>query len=39
MTIILALAHAFRFNAEFQPHFLYLGAFIIDMAIVEALLS
>lgn len=39
MTAILALAHAFRRNSDFQPYYLYLGTFIIDFAIVEGLLS
>lgn len=39
MTIILALAHAVSRNANFQPELLYLGTFLIDMAIVKALLS
>jgi len=39
MTIILAVAHAFSTNKNFQPTLLYLGTFLIDMTFLELLLK
>lgn len=38
-TIILACAHAFSSNKNFQPSLLYLGTFIIDINTVEFLVK
>lgn len=38
-TIILACAHAFSSNKNFQPSLLYLGTFIIDMNMLEFLVK
>lgn len=35
-TAILACAHAFSNNKNFQPSLLYLGTFIIDLNLAEA---
>lgn len=39
ITVILACAHAFSKNRNFQPSLLYLGTFIIDLNIAEALIK
>jgi hypothetical protein len=39
MTIIVALAHAFRTNQSFEPEYLYIGAFMLDLTILEVLLG
>ncbi len=36
MTIILALAHAFSTNKNFNPTFLYFATFIVDLNIFAA---
>lgn len=38
MTIALAIIHAFSTNSEFHPTVLYIGTFLIDMAIVDIIL-
>lgn len=38
MTIILAIVNAYGTNKDFQPVVLYIGTFLIDLAIVEAML-
>jgi hypothetical protein len=39
MTVILACAHAFSSNKNFQPSLMYLGTFIIDINITEFLIK
>lgn len=39
MTIILAVAHAFSVNKNFQPTLLYLGTFLIDMTFLDLLMK
>jgi len=37
ITIMLATAHAFSTNSNFQPILLYFGTFLIDIELVGAL--
>ena len=39
MTALLAFAHAFKTNENFEPHLLYFGTFIVDITIAESLLK
>jgi len=35
MTLILLIAHSLSKNENFQPQYLYLGTFLIDLKIID----
>ena len=39
MTLAIAIIHAFRRNADFQPTDLYLGALIVDLSVLQSVLK